>query len=106
MMLGRSVYMSIEDASPSDFGSQQRDTMSRALRQAERVLHLLRSDCWGDAGDKHSGLRSYASGLAELIITLIDESETADAEDFDIRRSVVSSLATDLANVMYELLEF
>ncbi|MDB5289820.1 MAG: hypothetical protein JWL69_1061 [Phycisphaerales bacterium] len=82
-----------------------RDILSRAVMQSDKCLLFLESDRWQQTDGAHSGLRSYAIGLAKLVLHLVENSAAADAEGFDVILSAVTFVTAELAQVMAELLE-
>ena len=96
--------MDIPDGTPSD-SHRPRDSLSRALRLADQAEFLLKSERWQRVGGPHSGLRSYAIALAALITTVVKQSETVSADEFDTILAAVDVQAAELSSVMLELLE-
>ena len=96
--------MADPSGSPGDL-HQPRDSLSAALRRAKSVKALLSTNESHWRYGASSGLRSYALCLCDLITTLVDESNSADAEKFDALLSAVGSTAAELTGVVNELLE-
>jgi hypothetical protein len=94
----------IPDETPGGM-HQPRDVLSRAAKKADQAIRLLESDSWPRSEGAHSGLRSYAIGISRLILHLVEESQSADAEAFDTILSSVDVSAVELTRVMSELLE-